>query len=79
MFVHQFFQLGPLFLGTAFNESVKQSRDLSWQTAVKEADRKHIPVDFLPPDLQNSSGSNQTGSAPPVGAKIRDYTHLGGK
>jgi hypothetical protein len=40
----------------AFHDLIKQSRNLSWQTAVKEADRKHIPVDFLPPDLQNKTG-----------------------
>lgn len=35
----------------AFHNMIKQSRDLSWQTAVKEAARKKIPIDFLPPDL----------------------------
>jgi hypothetical protein len=35
----------------AFHQLIKESRKLSWQTAVKEADRKHIPVDFLPTDL----------------------------
>lgn len=37
---------------TAFHDLIKQSRNLSWSTAVKEAARKHIPMDFLPPDLQ---------------------------
>lgn len=37
---------------TAFHDLIKQSRNLSWSTAVKEAARKHIPIDFLPPDLQ---------------------------
>jgi hypothetical protein len=45
----------------AFHDLIKQSRNLSWQTAVKEADRKQIPVDFLPPDLQGTSG-NASGS-----------------
>lgn len=39
----------------AFHDLIKQSRDLSWKTAVKEAQRKKIPVDFLPPDLQGLS------------------------
>lgn len=39
----------------AFHDLVSKSRTLSWQTAAKEADRKHIPVDFLPGDLQNTN------------------------
>jgi hypothetical protein len=35
----------------AFHSLVKQSRQISWETAVKQAQRKHIPVDFLPADL----------------------------
>ena len=44
----------------AFHGLIKQSRDLTWSTAVKEAARKHIPIDFLPPDLQtvNKGGHN---------------------
>jgi hypothetical protein len=36
---------------TAFHELIGNSRNLSWETSVKEAERKHIPVDFLPDDL----------------------------
>jgi hypothetical protein len=38
---------------TAFHDLIKQSRNLQWATAVKEAARKHVPIDFLPPDLQS--------------------------
>jgi hypothetical protein len=46
----------------AFHDLIRQSRNLSWNTAVKEAARKHIPIDFLPPDLQtiNKNGVNYT-------------------
>ena len=37
----------------AFHDLIKQSRNLSWGTAVKEAARKKIPIDFLPTDLQD--------------------------
>jgi hypothetical protein len=32
----------------AFHDLIKTSRNLSWDTAVREADRKHVPIDFLP-------------------------------
>jgi hypothetical protein len=48
----------------AFHELIGNSRKLSWQTAVKEADRKKIPVDFLPQDLEGLSGE---GEAKPAG------------
>jgi hypothetical protein len=35
----------------AFHELVSESRQLSWDTAVREADRKNIPTDFLPNGL----------------------------
>lgn len=47
----------------AFHDLIKQSRDLSWKTAVKEAQRKKIPVDFLPPDLQGESGGEAGGGS----------------
>jgi hypothetical protein len=48
---------------TAFHDLVKQSRNVSWNIAVKEADRKHIPVDFLPDDIKGSAGTQpSTGS-----------------
>jgi hypothetical protein len=37
----------------AFHGLIKESRKLSWDTATKEAERKKIPIDFLPPDLKN--------------------------
>lgn len=37
----------------AFHALIGESRRLSWETAVKEAKRKNIPVDFLPPDLNS--------------------------
>lgn len=36
----------------AFHDLIGKSRQLTWQIAAKEADRKHIPVDFLPKDLE---------------------------
>jgi hypothetical protein len=35
----------------AFHNLIAESRKLSWQTAVREANRKHLPIDFLPDDL----------------------------
>jgi hypothetical protein len=35
----------------AFHELISSTRDIAWQTAVREADRKHIPTDFLPDGL----------------------------
>lgn len=37
----------------AFHDLIKQSRNLSWGTAIKEAARKKVPIDFLPKDLQS--------------------------
>lgn len=39
----------------AFHELIGESRKISWQIAAKEADRKKIPVDFLPQDLAAAS------------------------
>jgi hypothetical protein len=63
---------------TAFHDLVKQSRDLSWQTAVKEAERKKIPVDFLPQDLQGKMGAGARGKAPAVGTVEGGYRFKGG-
>jgi hypothetical protein len=41
----------------AFHDLISQSRKLSWDTAVRTAKRKDIPVDFLPDDLQPGSGA----------------------
>jgi len=35
----------------AFHSLISESRTLSWQTAVKEAERKHVSINFLPDDL----------------------------
>lgn len=35
----------------AFHSLISESRTLSWQAAVKEAERKHVPINFLPDDL----------------------------
>lgn len=43
----------------AFHDLIGESRKLSWQTATKEAERKHIPVDFLPKDLQGGAAADQ--------------------
>jgi hypothetical protein len=43
----------------AFHDLIRQSRNLSWGTAVKEAGRKHIPIDFLPKDLQSRTVNGQ--------------------
>jgi len=46
----------------AFHQLIHQSRNESWKIATKEAARKHIPIDFLPPDLQtiNKNGVQYT-------------------
>lgn len=43
----------------AFHNMIADSRKLTWKTAVKEANRKNIPVDFLPPDLNGLSAGDQ--------------------
>lgn len=48
----------------AFHDLISQSRKLSWQIAAKEADRKHIPVDFLPQDLKDVSHEPGIDTAP---------------
>lgn len=35
----------------AFHELIAESRNLSWNGAVREAARKNVPIDFLPDDL----------------------------
>lgn len=40
----------------AFHDLISDSRKQSWNTAVREAKRKNIPVDFLPGDLQGLTG-----------------------
>ena len=49
----------------AFHDLIGESRKLSWQTAVKEAERKKIPVDFLPPDLKEEDLKAKTENAAP--------------
>ncbi len=53
----------------AFHDLIKQSRNLSWQTATKQANRKNIPVDFLPPDLQGQAAP----VAPQGGTAAEEY------
>lgn len=57
----------------AFHDLIKQSRQLSWQTAVKEAQRKKIPVDFLPDDLQGLAGGAGGGAAPTADDLLKKY------
>jgi len=40
----------------AFHGLIKQSRDISWHQAAREADRAGLPLDFLPEDLQGAYG-----------------------
>lgn len=49
----------------AFHDLISQSRKLSWDTAVKEANRKKIPVDFLPPDLKANGDQTDEGGGHP--------------
>lgn len=59
---------------TAFHDLISESRKVSWQQAAKAADRKHIPVDFLPADLQNVShepGDDAVKGSAPKGATMR--------
>jgi hypothetical protein len=53
----------------AFHKLIGESRKLSWGTAVKEAKRANLPVDFLPPDLQGEGAGNRSHgpTAPPGG------------
>ena len=60
----------------AFHDLIGESRKLSWQTAVREAERKHIPVDFLPPDLTEAQLSPP--KAPAVGTIENGYKFKGG-
>lgn len=57
----------------AFHDLIAQSRKLSWQTAAKEADRKNIPIDFLPPDLQNVAHQPGGADTAPQGASDEVY------
>jgi hypothetical protein len=64
----------------AFHDLISQSRKITWQQAAKEADRKHIPNDFLPQDLQNIShepgqaGTKDLGAAPQGASEGRTGT-----
>ena len=40
-----------------FGDQIHAFRNLSWQTAVKEAKRANLPVDFLPRDLAGGGGA----------------------
>ena len=65
---------------SAFHDLISNSRNLSWKTAATEAQRKAIPTNFLPPDLNRlgsgiaspnpnnnpNSGSFDWGSLPKV-------------
>lgn len=58
----------------AFHDLMSQSRKVTWQQAAKEADRKHIPVDFLPEDLKSVNhepGKEGDQGAPPKGATMK--------
>lgn len=71
---------------TAFHGLIKQSRDISWHQAAKEADRAGLPLDFLPEDLKPIYGEGVAytptqaapkgpkaaagNGAPPAGANI---------
>jgi hypothetical protein len=46
----------------AFHKLIGESRKLSWGTAVKEAKRANLPVDFLPQDLQREAGGGKGGA-----------------
>jgi hypothetical protein len=49
----------------AFHKLISESRNTSWQIAEKEANRKKIPVDFLPPDVKQGTpvgGNSQNNS-----------------
>lgn len=69
----------------AFYQLIGESRKISWQQAAKAADRKHIPVDFLPEDLKDVSHepggdtSGEQAQAPAVGAVVDGYRFKGGK
>jgi hypothetical protein len=53
-----------------FGKLIGNTRKLAWQTAVKEAKRGNVPIDFLPPDLQGELGGKAapaTSAAPAAG------------
>jgi hypothetical protein len=49
----------------AFHDLIGESRYLSWEGAVKQARRKNIAIDFLPPDLSNLADAPNPGVVPP--------------
>lgn len=59
---------------SAFHDMVGESRRLSWETAVKEAKRKDIPVDFLPKDLQGMAAPDGADNEVYVGGKLAGHT-----
>lgn len=44
-----------------FGKLIGNTRKLAWETAVKEAHRANVPVDFLPKDLQGQVSGNPGG------------------
>lgn len=44
-----------------FGKLIGNTRKLAWQTAVKEAKRGNVPIDFLPKDLENEMGQKTKG------------------
>lgn len=58
----------------AFHKLIGESRKLSWETATKEANRKQIPIDFLPDDLQGLKSSGKPG-----GDKIQIHRDANGR
>lgn len=47
----------------AFHDLIRESRRISWETAVKQAKRKNVPVDFLPDDLKDLAGQGGSGGS----------------
>lgn len=47
---------------TAFHDLVSQARTQKWETAVKEAKRADVPIDFLPPDLSGLAAPKNASS-----------------
>jgi hypothetical protein len=49
---------------TAFHNLIGESRRLSWQGAKREAERRNLPVNFLPPDVPITGKSTGTHNDP---------------
>lgn len=63
-----------------FMDLIQKTRDLQWETTAREAARRHMPIDFLPPDASvrmTSPDGKETQSVP--AARVQEFVDKGGK